>query len=35
MNGALFENHVVSEIIKSFVHNAKMPYLYYYRDKGF
>jgi predicted AAA+ superfamily ATPase len=33
MSGALYENYVVSEIIKSFAHNAKTPYLYYYRDK--
>lgn len=33
MNGALYESYVVSEIIKSFTHNAKTPYLYYYRDK--
>lgn len=33
MSGALYENYVVSEIIKSFSHNAKTPYLYYYRDK--
>lgn len=33
MNGALYENYVISEIVKSFAHNAKTPYLYYYRDK--
>lgn len=33
MSGALYENYVVSEIIKSYRHNAKTPYLYYYRDK--
>lgn len=33
MNGALFENYVVSEIMKGYYHNAKTPYLYYYRDK--
>lgn len=33
MNGALFENYIVSEIMKGYYHNAKMPYLYYYRDK--
>lgn len=33
MSGALYENYVVSEIVKSFTHNAKTPYLYYYRDK--
>ena len=33
MNGALYENYVVSEIMKSYYHNAKTPFLYYYRDK--
>ena len=33
MNGALYENYVVSEIMKSYYHHAKTPYLYYYRDK--
>jgi len=33
MNGAMFETFVVSEIIKSYVHNAKTPNIYYYRDK--
>ena len=33
MSGALYENYVVSEIIKSYCHHAKTPYLYYYRDK--
>lgn len=33
MSGAMFETFVVSEIIKSYVHNAKMPNIYYYRDK--
>lgn len=33
MSGALFENYVVSEIIKSYYNNAKEPYLYYYRDR--
>lgn len=33
MNGALFENYVVSEIMKSYLHNGKRPFIYYYRDK--
>ena len=33
MNGALFENYVVSEIMKSHLHNGKRPFIYYYRDK--
>ena len=33
MNGAIFESFVVSEIIKSYVHNIKEPNIYYYRDK--
>jgi hypothetical protein len=33
MNGALLENYVVSEIIKSYQNNALEPYLYYYRDR--
>lgn len=33
MSGSLYENFVVSEIVKSYRHNAKTPYLYYYRDK--
>lgn len=33
MSGAMFETFVVSEIIKSYVHNAKTPNIYYYRDK--
>lgn len=33
MNGALLENYVVSEIIKSYQNEGKEPYLYYYRDK--
>lgn len=33
MNGALFENYVISEIMKGYYHNAKTSYLYYYRDK--
>lgn len=33
MSGAIFETFVVAEIIKSYVHNAKTPNIYYYRDK--
>ena len=33
MNGALLENYVVSEIIKSYQNNALEPFLYYYRDR--
>lgn len=33
MNGAFFENYVVSEIIKSYYNAGQEPFLYYYRDK--
>lgn len=33
MNGALFENYVVSEILKSYQNTGKEAFLYYYRDK--
>jgi hypothetical protein len=33
MNGAMLENYVVSEIMKSYHNSAKTPFLYYYRDK--
>ncbi len=33
MNGAIFENFVVSEIMKSYQNAAKTPFIYYYRDK--
>ncbi|MDP4178603.1 MAG: ATP-binding protein [Bacillota bacterium] len=33
MNGAIFENYVVSEIIKSYYNSAVTPFIYYYRDK--
>jgi hypothetical protein len=33
MNGALLENYVVSEIIKSYQNCALEPFLYYYRDR--
>jgi len=33
MNGALFENYTIGEIMKSYQNTGKEPYLYYYRDK--
>ncbi len=33
MNGAILENYVVSEIIKTYTNNAKDCLLHYYRDK--
>ncbi len=33
MNGAILENYVVSEIVKSYYNVAKVPFIYYYRDK--
>lgn len=33
MSGAFLETYVVSEIIKSYMHNGKRPPVYYYRDK--
>ena len=33
MNGAVLENYVVAEIMKTYLNNGKNPYLYYYRDK--
>ena len=33
MNGAVLENYVVSEIIKSYYSTGTTPYIYYYRDK--
>ncbi len=33
MNGAIFENFVISEIVKSYNNCGLMPYIYYYRDK--
>lgn len=33
MNGAYFENFVISEIMKSYTNSGKTPRLYYYRDK--
>lgn len=33
MSGAIFENYVVSELMKSYLNSGKEPYLYYYRDR--
>lgn len=33
MNGAVLENYVVAEIMKTYLSCGKEPYLYYYRDK--
>jgi len=33
MNGAMLENYVVSEIMKTYLNNGKAPFMYYYRDK--
>lgn len=33
MNGAILENYVVEEIIKTYLNCGSEPYLYYYRDK--
>lgn len=33
MSGAIFETYVVSEIIKSYLHNGKQIQIYFYRDK--
>ncbi len=33
INGAIFENFIVSEIKKSYMNSGKEPYMYYYRDK--
>ncbi len=33
MSGALLENYVVAEIIRSYQNAGQEPYLYYYRDK--
>ena len=32
MNGAFFETFVVGEILKSYLHNGKRPFIYWYRD---
>lgn len=33
MNGAILENYVVSEIMKTYLNNGKALFMYYYRDK--
>lgn len=33
MNGAILENYVVAEIVKTYLNSGKESYLYYYRDK--
>lgn len=33
MNGAILENYVVAEIMKTYLNCGKEPYLYYYRNK--
>ena len=33
MNGAILENYVVSEIMKTYLNSGKEPFMYYYRDK--
>ncbi|MBR2407908.1 MAG: ATP-binding protein [Lachnospiraceae bacterium] len=33
MNGAVLENYVVAEIMKTYLNSGKEPYIYYYRDK--
>lgn len=33
MNGAILENYVVSEIVKTYLNCGKEPFIYYYRDK--
>lgn len=33
LNGAILENYVVAEIMKTYLNCGKEPYLYYYRDK--
>ena len=32
-SGAIFETYVISEILKSYWHNGKEPFVYFYRDK--
>ena len=34
-NGSFFENFVVMELLKSWIHNGEEPYFYYYRDTRF
>ena len=34
-SGSFFENFVVMELLKSWIHNGEEPYFYYYRDTRF
>lgn len=33
MNGAILENYVVAELMKTYLNSGRQPYMYYYRDK--
>lgn len=33
MNGAILENYVVAEIMKTYLNSGREPFVYYYRDK--
>lgn len=33
MSGAMLETFIIGEILKSYWHNGKQPFMYYYRDK--
>lgn len=33
MNGAVLENYIVAEIMKTYLNSGKEPFMYYYRDK--
>lgn len=33
MNGAILENYVVAEIMKTYLNNGQEPFIYYFRDK--
>ncbi len=33
MNGAILENYVVAEIMKTYLNSGREPFMYYYRDK--
>ena len=35
MNGSFFENFVISELRKSWLHNGKRPSFFFYRDSNF
>lgn len=34
-SGSFFENFVVIELLKSWIHNGEEPHFYYYRDTRF